>query len=39
MRLFRQTQRGNWEEVFARITEELTKWHANSSPTRTALSA
>jgi ADP-heptose:LPS heptosyltransferase len=38
MRLFRQSQRGNWEEVFARITQELTKWRANTSPTRTALS-
>jgi len=39
MRLFRQPQRGNWEEVFARIAEELTKWRANSSPTRTSRSA
>jgi len=39
MRLFGPTQRGNWDDVFARITEELKKWRANSSPTRTALFA
>jgi len=32
MRLFRQRQRGNWQEVFERIAEELTKKYTCKSP-------
>jgi ADP-heptose:LPS heptosyltransferase len=34
LRLFRQRQRRNWDEVFARMADELTKWRANCSRPR-----